>query len=260
MQFPIKQLKSLHEPPAAESPGPAEETAIAAEVPVADPAEPIGEDMVTQEPALHAPEVGERVNAEPEPEAVPIIEPQEAPAAAAIPDPLPEPPSRLERLVRVLKVAPPRVIDEARGGLQRLLSPDILLPGASASAQEYLMVLRRERTITETEFTEIYELLQNLPELINERTAATAQARQAQAHYRGLAQQTDASRDLLGDRAILVRDLRITQNHLRTQIQELQAQLTAVTAQLEHEEPLLEQPLAAFEALSETLAQAREAA
>ncbi|PRQ35142.1 putative aminotransferase-like, plant mobile domain-containing protein [Rosa chinensis] len=247
----------LHEPSAAESPNPVGETAIDVEVPVADPADPIGEDMVIQEPAPHVPEVGEGANAEPEPEAVPVIEPQEAHAAAA---PLPEPPSRLERLVRVLEVAPPGVIDEAKDGLQRLLSPDILLPGASTRAQEYLMVLRRERTITGAEFTEIYKLLQNLPERINERTTSTAQARQAQAHYRGLAQQTETSRDFLGDRAILVRDLWITQNHLRTQIQELQAQLTAVTARLEHEEPLLEQPLAAFEAMSQNLAQAREAA
>ncbi|XP_040371496.1 uncharacterized protein LOC112186247 [Rosa chinensis] len=215
--------------------------------------------MVIQEPAPHALEVEEGVNAEPEPEVAPIMEPQEAPTTAAVPSPLPEPPSRLERLVRLLKVASPGVIDEARDGLQRLPSPEILLPGASARAQEYLMVLNRERTITEAEFTEIYELLQNLPKQINERATATAQSRHAQAHYRGLTQQTDASRDLLGDRAILVRDLRIMQNRLRTQIEELQAQLTAVTARLEHEEPLLEQPLAAFEALSQELAQAREA-
>ncbi|PRQ48359.1 hypothetical protein RchiOBHm_Chr2g0109801 [Rosa chinensis] len=228
--------------------------------------------MVAQEPAPQVLEVGAEINVAPEPVAAPIVEPQEVPAEAAVDAnaivdvPHPEPPNRLERLVRVLEVAPPGVIDEARDGLQRLLGPDILLPDAPARAQEYLMVLRRQRTITEAEFVEIYELLQNLPARINERTIAAAQARQVQAHYRGVAQQAEASRDSLGDRAIRVRDLWISQNHLQTHIQDLQAQLieakaqlVVVTAQLEQEEPQIEQPLAAFEAMTQNLAQAREA-
>ncbi|PRQ42383.1 hypothetical protein RchiOBHm_Chr3g0457061 [Rosa chinensis] len=171
--------------------------------------------MVAQKPAPQVPEVGADINVAPEPAAAPFVEPQAVPAAAADDAdvianvPAPEPPNRLERLVRVLEVAPPGVTDEARDSLQRLLGPDILLPGATAKAQEYLMVLRRERTITEAEFFEIYELLQNLPARINERTTATVQARQVHAHYRGLAQQAEASRDSLGDRTIRVRDLRI---------------------------------------------------
>ncbi|XP_024186956.1 uncharacterized protein LOC112191776 [Rosa chinensis] len=254
------------EAPIAEGNVPTEEVAVA------DPAEPAGEGVVAQELAPQVLEVGAYMNAAPEPVAAPIVEPQEIPAAVAADAnaianvPPPEPPNRLERLVHALEVAPPGVTDEARDSLQRLLGPDILLPGAPARAQEYLMVLRRERTITEAEFVEIYELLQNLHTQINEITIATTQARQVQAHYRGLAQQAEVSRDSLGDRAIRVRDLRISQNHLRTHIQDLQAQLieaeaqlVVVTPQLEQEEPQIEQPLAALEAMSQNLAQAREA-
>ncbi|XP_040373740.1 uncharacterized protein LOC121052550 [Rosa chinensis] len=229
---------------------------LAEEVAVVDPVKPAGEGVVAQEPAPQVLEVGADMNAAPKPVAAPIVEPQEVPAAAAADAnaianvPPPEPPNRLERLVRVLEVAPPGVIDEARDGLQRLLGPDILLPGAPARAQEYLMVLRRERTITEAEFVEIYELLQNLPARIGERTTATAHARHV---YRGLAQQAEPSRDSLGDLAIRVRDLRISQNHLRTHIQDLQAQLieakaqlVVVTAQLEQEELQIEQPLSSL--------------
>ncbi|XP_024178368.1 fruit protein pKIWI501-like [Rosa chinensis] len=103
----------------------------AEEIAVADPAEPIGEGMVAQEPAPYVPEIGAGINGEPEPDAAPVVEPQEVPAAAAVDAnaianvPPPEPPNRLERLVRILEVAPPGVIDEARDGLQRLLGPDI---------------------------------------------------------------------------------------------------------------------------------------
>ncbi|XP_040369488.1 uncharacterized protein LOC121051325 [Rosa chinensis] len=257
VQEPVP-IATLHEPPAVENLGPVGEVAVAVEVLGANPADPAGEDVANQEPAPHAPEAGKRVNVEPVLETVPVVEPLEAPAAAA-PNPLPVPPSRLERLARVLDVTPPGVIDEARDGLHHLLSPDILLPGAFVRALVYLRVLRRKQAITENEFIEIDELLQNLPKWLNERVAATAQARQAQAHYQGLAKQMDSTSDFLGDRATLVRDLRLVQNHLQSQVQVLQAQLTAVTARLEHEEPLLEQPLAAFELLSQNLAQAREA-
>ncbi|XP_040369444.1 uncharacterized protein LOC121051300 [Rosa chinensis] len=226
--------------------------------------------MADQEPAPQVPEVGADLNAAPAQVAAPIVEPPAGPAAAVNVEiiaevPPPTPPNRLERLVRILEVAPPGVADEARDNLQRLLGPDILLPGAAARAQEYLMVLRRERTITEDEFVETYDLLQNLPARINERTTAAAQFRQVQAHYRGLAQQAEASRDSLGDQALCVRDLRISQNHLRTHIQGLQAQLVeaeaqlvTVTAQLAQEEPQIEQPLTALEAMSQNLAQARD--
>ncbi|XP_024163793.2 uncharacterized protein LOC112170704 [Rosa chinensis] len=126
----------LYEPPAAENLGPVEEAAVAAEVLGANPANPAGEDMANQEPAPHVPEAGERMNFESGPEAAPVVEPHKAPATAAALDPLLEPPSRLERLARVLEMAPPGVIDEARDGFQRLLSSNILLPGASVRALE----------------------------------------------------------------------------------------------------------------------------
>ncbi|XP_061993544.1 uncharacterized protein LOC133711434 [Rosa rugosa] len=136
----------LREPPVEENqnPGPIEQVAAATvEVLGESPAEPDGADADNQEPvpdAPQAPEVGNGVNPEPVMEAVPVAEPLEAPVAAA-PNPLPAPPSRLERLARVLEVTPPGVIDDARECLRRLLGPDILTPGAPARASEYLRVL-----------------------------------------------------------------------------------------------------------------------
>ncbi|PRQ25511.1 hypothetical protein RchiOBHm_Chr6g0284481 [Rosa chinensis] len=232
---------------------PNEEAAVTeGEIVTENPAELVL-DVVGQDPAPQAIEAGEvEENPEPLPEAVPVAEPLEAPSVAEQP-----PPSTLEWLAPVLKVTTPGVIDDAREGLRRLLGPDILIPGAPARVLEYLRVLLRERVITQDQYQEVDELLQNLPQGLNERAVATAQARQTETHYQTLAQQTDAARDFLGDRANLIRELTLERNHLRTQIQDLQARLTDVKARLAQAEPQLEQPLTAFKTLTHDLAQAR---
>ncbi|XP_061994969.1 uncharacterized protein LOC133712870 isoform X1 [Rosa rugosa] len=222
-----------------------------------DPAEP-APNVVGQETAPHAPQVIEAGEPEelhePVPEATPVAEPPEAPAAE------PPTPSTLERLARVLEVTPPGVVDEARESLRRLLGPDILIPGAPARVLEYLRVLLREGAVTEEQFQEVDGLLQDLPQGLNERAVANAQARQTKTHYQALTHQTDNARGFLGDQADLIRDLTLERNHLRSQILSFQARLIEVTAMLAHAEPQLEQPLAAFETLSQELAQARVAA
>ncbi|XP_061991266.1 uncharacterized protein LOC133709505 [Rosa rugosa] len=231
--------------------------AVVREIEDEAPAEP-APNMVGEEPAPHAPQVieVEEIGVLPElmPEAVPVAEPLEAPVAEQ------PTPSTLERLARVLEVTPHGVVDDAREGLRRLLGPDILILGAPAKVLEYLRVLLREGAVSEDQFREVDQLLQQLPQGLNERAVANAQARQTEAHYQTLTQQTDNARDFLGDQADLIRDLTIERNHLRSQIQSFQARLTDVTARLVHAEPQLEQPLAAFEVLSQELAQARVAA
>ncbi|XP_062014263.1 uncharacterized protein LOC133730744 [Rosa rugosa] len=95
-------------------------------------------------------------------------------------------------------------------------------PSTLERVLEYLRVLLREGAITEEQFQEIDQLLQDLPQGLNERAVANAQARQTEMHYQNLTQQTETARDFL--------------------------------------EPQLEQPLAALETLSQELAQARVAA
>ncbi|XP_061999256.1 uncharacterized protein LOC133716579 [Rosa rugosa] len=95
-------------------------------------------------------------------------------------------------------------------------------PSTLERVLEYLRVLLREGAITEEQFQEIDQLLQDLPQGLNERAVANAQARQTKMHYQNLTQQTETARDFL--------------------------------------EPQLEQPLAALETLSQELAQARVAA
>ncbi|XP_024184705.1 uncharacterized protein LOC112189594 [Rosa chinensis] len=250
----------LHELPAEEDPNaiPNEEAAVTAgEIVVENPTELVL-DVVGQEHAPYAPqaiEAGEAgENPEPMPEAVPVEEPLEALPVAEQP-----PPSTLERLARLLKVTPPWVVDDAREGLRRLLGPDILIPCTPARVLEYLRVLLCERVITEDQYQEVDELLQNLPQGLNERAVATAQTRQTETHFQTLAQQTDAARDFLGDRANLIRELTLKRNHLWTQIQDLQARLTDVMARLAQAEPQLEQPFTAFETLTHDLAQAHVA-
>ncbi|KAM5558301.1 hypothetical protein ABKV19_020156 [Rosa sericea] len=63
-------------------------------------------------------------------------------------------------------------------------------------------------------------------------------------------------RGSLDERASRLKDIKLEKKHLETQIQNLQAQLAAVTAGIAQEEAQLEQPLAAFEVLNQDLAQA----
>ncbi|XP_062014152.1 uncharacterized protein LOC133730610 [Rosa rugosa] len=253
----------VYEPPIEEVPnvvGTGDDVIGAAEEEAAEPVP----NVVDQELPPPAPQVAEAEELEdlpePAPEVpepvpeVPIAEPPEVPVAE------PPTPSTLERLARVLEVTPPGVVDEVRESLRRLLGPDILIPGAPVRVLEYLRVLLRKGAITEEQFQEIDQLLQDLPQGLNERAVANAQARQTEMHYQNLNQQTETARDVLGDQANLIRDLTLERNHLRSQIQAFQARLTDVTAMLVHAEPQLEQPLAALETLSQELAQARVAA
>ncbi|XP_061997797.1 uncharacterized protein LOC133715343 [Rosa rugosa] len=247
----------VREPPAEENPNAFNTEDAVAEAVEAEAAEP-ALNMVGQEllpPAPQVTEAGELGDLpEPMPEAAPVAEPPEVPVAEQ------PTPSTLERLARVHEVTPPGVVDEAREGLRRFLGPDILIPGAPVRVLEYLRVLLREGAITEDQFQEVDQLLQNLPQGLNERAVANAQARQTETHYQNLTQQTETARDFLGDQANLIRELTLERNHLRSQIQALQARLTDVTTRLTHAEPQLEQPLAAFETLSQELAQTRVAA
>ncbi|XP_061999539.1 uncharacterized protein LOC133716919 [Rosa rugosa] len=185
----------VREPPAEENPNAFNTEDAVAEAVEAEAAEP-ALNMVGQEllpPAPQVTEAGELGDLpEPMPEAAPVAEPPEAPVAEQ------PTPSTLERLARVLEVTPPGVVDEAREGLRRFLGPDILIPGAPVRVLEYLRVLLREGAITEDQFQEVDQLLQNLPQGLNERAVANAQARQIETHYQNLTQHTETARDFLG--------------------------------------------------------------
>ncbi|XP_062016788.1 uncharacterized protein LOC133733178 [Rosa rugosa] len=184
----------VREPPAEENPNAFNTEDAVAEAVEAEAAEP-ALNMVGQEllpPAPQVTEAGELGDLpEPMPEAAPVAEPPEAPVAEQ------PTPSTLERLARVLEVTPPGVVDEAREGLRRFLGPDILIPGAPVRVLEYLRVLLREGAITEDQFQEVDQLLQNLPQGLNERAVANAQARQTETRYQNLTQQTETVRDFL---------------------------------------------------------------
>ncbi|XP_062028352.1 uncharacterized protein LOC133744229 [Rosa rugosa] len=184
----------VYEPPIEEVPnvvGTGDDVIGAVE---AEAAEPVP-NVVDRELPPPAPQVAEAEELEDLPEPVPevpIAEPPEAPVAE------PPTPSTLERLARVLEVTPPGVVDEVREGLRRFLGPDILIPGAPVRVLEYLRMLLREGAITEEQFQEIDQLLQDLPQGLNERAVANAQARQTEMHYQNLTQQTETARDFLG--------------------------------------------------------------
>ncbi|XP_061999629.1 uncharacterized protein LOC133717020 [Rosa rugosa] len=217
----------VYEPPIEEVPnvvGTGDDVIGAAEEEAAEPVP----NVVDQELPPPAPQVAEAEELEDLPEPAPEV-----------PEPVPEVP-----------IAEPPEVPVAE-------SPT---PSTLERVLEYLRVLLREGAITEEQFQEIDQLLQDLPQGLNERAVANAQARQTEMHYQNLNQQTETARDVLGDQANLIRDLTLERNHLRSQIQAFQARLTDVTAMLVHAEPQLEQPLAALETLSQELAQAHVAA
>ncbi|XP_062009689.1 uncharacterized protein LOC133726198 [Rosa rugosa] len=161
----------VYEPPIEEVPnvvGTGDDVIGAVE---AEAAEPVP-NVVDQELPPPAPQVAEAEELEDLPEPAPEV-PEPVPE---VPVAEPPTPSTLERLARVLEVPPPGVVDEVREGLRRLLGPDILIPGAPVRVLEYLRVLLREGAITEEQFQEIDQLLQDLPQGLNERAVANAQA------------------------------------------------------------------------------------
>ncbi|XP_040363990.1 uncharacterized protein LOC121049838 [Rosa chinensis] len=186
------------------------------------------------------------------------------PFALVVHDPVaplpPPPPTRFERLMRVLEVTPPSAVDEAKMVLREHVGPQVLETDILPRVLEALRYLCQEKVLTQQQFSAINDLLNELDMARRCQSAANTQARDAQETLNSLSQEMDIPRGILNERAIRLRELQIQRSDFKLRIEDLQARLAFIENAIVAEEAQLDEPLAASEEMGRNLAHIRDRA